>query len=97
MRKVTRRGILAGLLATGATPADALLEVQAPPVECEIPIGYIIPRISHELMPINIAGNFGGYSPVQAVCKIVHEIWDGEKFLPLESEAGQQLLKRLGA
>lgn len=91
MRKVSRRGILAGLLATSATPAAAF--EQAPPVACDMPIGYILPRITHELMPV--FSPLGAY-PVQAVCKIVHDIWDGEKFVPLDSDEGQVVVRELG-
>ena len=91
--KPSRRGVLAGLLASGAA-GDAFATSERPP---ELPRerfikGMILPRTHHHIAP---QMPWLSNSPSVAVAVIVYEIYDGEKFVPLESEAGQRVVKEL--
>lgn len=87
MRAVSRRGILAGLLVAGATPAAAV-EPQPEPTFIK---GMIMPR-PHLVADPHVAGGWGYAQPV-----VVYEydIFDGEKFVPLNSGAGQRVIEEL--
>lgn len=97
---ISRRGLLGWVVGGGAVAAappalGQILDVMAPSVECEqlvLPKGYIVPRAV-----INIADPRHMHGLQQAVCNFVHEVWDGTRFVPLDSEAGRRVLQELGA
>jgi hypothetical protein len=92
MRAVSRRGIIAGLLATTAAPAAA---VHHKPPDVPKPTfikGMIMPRsvlVADPRLP-------GGWGHAQPVVVYEYEIFDGEKFVALNSGAGQQVVRELG-
>ena len=90
MRKVSRRGILAGLLATSAAPAAAM---ETPPdlpraTFCK---GQIMPRT---VLTPDLTRQWGnGFYPAVAI--IEYDIYDGDNFIPLNSIAGQRVVAEL--
>ena len=92
--KVSRRGILAGLLATSSSRAvaDDLISPPLEPVKETFIKGQIMPRTV-----MHVAPQFPqfAHSPMVPVAVIKYEIFDGEKFVPLNSDAGQRVVADL--
>jgi len=106
----SRRGIFS-LLAVAALPAAAMVSepVQAK-TQPKFPKGQIIPRVrsyvvndgmahthSFSTSPSN-AGHthsFAGAGSARAANETYYEIYDGSKFVLLESEAGQRVIAEL--
>lgn len=90
--KMSRRGILAGLLATSAAPAAAVEH------EVELPKPKFIKGM---IMPVSrlisdpLHHRFGS---IYAEPSVVFEynIFDGTKFVALNSSAGQRVIEELG-
>jgi hypothetical protein len=82
--KVSRRGILAGLLAAGAAPAVA---VEGSPGPTFIK-GMILPRT--KVVPELQFCTPSYYGPMVIV---EYDIYDGEKFVALNSAAGQRVVE----
>jgi hypothetical protein len=88
--KLSRRGILAGFLATGAAPAAAVHHKPPDIPKPKFIKGQIMPR-SH-MVAMADRFHFGSAYPV-----VVYEydIYDGEKFVPLNSGDGQRVVDEL--
>jgi len=89
--KLSRRGILGALLGSAAVPAAM---VEAKPKQT-FQKGMIVPRFHLVPAYTGYAGGDGGHAhPVQMVTTS-YEIFDGEKFVTFNSDAGQQVLRDL--
>ena len=87
MRKVSRRGILAGLLATSAAPAASVEPDLPKPTFIK---GMIMPRPRICTDP---RYGMAGFGPAMVVYE--YEIFDGNKFVPYNSDAGQRVVAEL--
>jgi hypothetical protein len=83
--KLSRRGILGGLLAAGAVPTIP----EAEPPKQKFPKGSVMPRTV--LVPSVIDPGHSHHP----VAMVEYVIFDGEKFVPLNSVAGQQVIMEL--
>jgi len=87
--KLSRRGILGGLFAISVPVA---VEAKPAPTKQHFIKGMIVPR--YHMVAVNEHGNyFGAHHAAMAVCD--YDIFDGGKFVPFNSAAGQQVLRDL--
>lgn len=90
MKRLSRRGILAGLLIAGGAPVETI--AHPPPVKHSFIKGQIMSRIRYHIAP-QFPHLVKG--PSNAVAVIEYTIFDGEKFVPLDSAAGQRVVAEL--
>lgn len=87
----TRRSFLFSASAMTIAPAAAIATPQTPAPEIPtVPIGSIMERVKHY-----VAEPAMGFGPSRAVAVIEQVIWDGGQWLPLDSDAGRDLLAKL--
>jgi hypothetical protein len=100
---LSRRGIFGALGL--AVPVALVPRVEAKPPAAPLPKqsfpkGQIMPRVRHYAVPahmhtISDPVHSHGYTQSVAVREIDYEIFDGTKFVPLESVAGQRVVADL--
>jgi len=89
--KLSRRGILGGLFAISV---PVVAEAKPTPTKQHFIKGMIVPR--YHMVPACHEGHIfaGGHATAQmVVCD--YDIFDGGKFVPFNSAAGQQVLRDL--
>jgi hypothetical protein len=105
---LSRRSMFS-LLGLAALPVAAQVQAKPAPKQTFIK-GMVVPRIreyvvpdysaqmpshSHSYNPAFNAGHSHGYTPARVVREVEYQIFDGEKFVALESESGQRVIADL--
>jgi hypothetical protein len=87
---VSRRGILGGLFAA-SLPVAAIAKPEPEAVKQTFLKGMVVPRFRH--CTISDPCHSHGWTPAVVVTE--YEIFDGERFVPLNSTPGQRVIAEL--
>jgi hypothetical protein len=105
---LSRRSLFT-LLGLSALPVAATVEAR-PAAKQTFSKGAVVPRVREYVVPdysaqmpshshsYSLAFNAGhthGYTPARVVREVDYQIYDGEKFVALESESGQRVIADL--
>jgi hypothetical protein len=91
---LSRRGLFGGFLGAAVVAKIAPVQAASPPIAppAKFPRGTVLPR--HHFVPGHTHG-FASHGNTQAVAVIEYEIFDGSAFVPLNSDAGQRVVREL--